>query len=362
MSEENDNTDDSQKTEEPSRKKLEDARRRGQVVLSREVNNWVMLFTGALIVAMLSPYLLGSMKDTLRIFIAEPHLLPADPNGFLLLSEGLAREILSIWFLPLLLLFIAAILGPFVQIGPLFSAESMKPKLSKISIISGAKRLFSARSLMEFVKGVLKLSIISIVGVAVLYPAYPTIERMIYLEFSNVLEEIYFLLLRLLAAVIAVLTVVAVIDYIFQRADFMKKMRMSRQELKEEYKQTEGDPQVRARLRELRETRARQRMMAAVPEADVVITNPDHYAVALKYDQQNMNAPVMLAKGTDDVAERIKAVARENNVPVVENPPLARALHGAMDIGEMIPPEHYQAVAEVISYVFKLKNNRASAS
>jgi flagellar biosynthetic protein FlhB len=358
MAEEDDFTDDSQKTEEPSQKKLEDARRRGQVVLSREVNTWVMLLAGAIIISMLGPYTLSHMKDTLTFFLANAHHIPTDPKGLQQTVEMLFGEIGMLWLLPLLIVFVAAIAGPFLQIGPLFSAETLKPSLSKISPIKGFGRLFSLRSLMEFVKGVLKISVIAAVSVAVLWPAFPTIERFIYFDFSEMLHEFDMLLLQLLAAVIAVLTIIAVLDYMYQRHDFMKKMRMSRQELKEEYKQAEGDPQIKARLRELRETRARQRMMAAVPEADVVITNPDHYAVALKYDPANMNAPVMLAKGVDDVAQRIKEIAKESKVPIVENPPLARALHGGMDIGETIPAEQYKAVAEVISYVFKLKNKR----
>lgn len=358
MAEEDDFTDDSQKTEEPSQKKLEDARRRGQVVLSREVNTWVMLLAGAVIIAMLGPYTLANMKNTLVFFLANAHDIPTDPKGLQQTTEALFGEIGLLWLLPLLILFVAAVAGPFVQIGPLFSVESIKPSLSKISPIKGFGRLFSLRSLMEFVKGVLKIAVITAVGVAILWPAFPTIERFIYFDFSEMLQEFDMLLLQLLAAVIAVLTVIAVLDYMYQRYDFMKKMRMSRQELKEEYKQAEGDPQIKARLRELRETRARQRMMAAVPEADVVITNPDHYAVALKYDPAAMNAPVMLAKGVDDVAQRIKEIAKDSNVPLVENPPLARALYGGMEIGETIPAEQYKAVAEVISYVFKLKNRK----
>jgi len=358
MAEEDDFTDDSQKTEEPSQKKLEDARRRGQVVLSREINTWVMLLAGTIIISMLGPYTLSNMKNTLGFFLANAHQIPTDPKGLQQSVEMLFGEIGLLWLLPLLILFVAAIAGPLLQIGPLFSAETLKPSLSKISPIKGFGRLFSMRSLVEFIKGILKISVIASVGVAILWPAYPTIERFIYFDFSEIMQEFNLLLLQLLAAVIAVLTIIAVLDYLYQRHDFMKKMRMSRQEMKDEYKQSEGDPQIKARLRELRENRARQRMMAAVPEADVVITNPDHYAVALKYNPGDMNAPMMLAKGVDDVAQRIKEVAKDSNVPIVENPPLARALHGGMEIGDVIPAEQYKAVAEVISYVFKLKNKR----
>ncbi len=353
---EEDNTDDSQKTEAPSPKKLADARKRGQVIMSREINNWVMLFIGVMIITMLLPNIFSSMTDILKLFLSSAHSMPTDAYGIKILAEQLFSEIGLLFFLPVLLLFIGAIVGPFVQIGPLLSPEAMKPSLSKISLIKGVGRLFSARSLMEFLKGILKLLLVGGIAFIVLYPFYPNAEHFIFLEFSQLLGELHFLLIRMFMAVLAVLVIIAVIDYIFQYRDFMDKMRMSKQELKEEYKQTEGDPQIKARLRELRETKARQRMMAAVPEADVVITNPNHYAIALKYDANNMNAPVMLAKGVDIIAKRIKEIAKENNVPIVENPPLARGLYAAMEIGEMIPAEHYKAVAEVISYVFKLKN------
>jgi flagellar biosynthetic protein FlhB len=166
------------------------------------------------------------------------------------------------------------------------------------------------------------------------------------------------LFLKMMAAALVVLFVLAVADYLYQRYEFMKKMRMSKQELRDEQKQTEGDPQIKARLRQLREQRARQRMMQAVPEADVVITNPTHYAVALKYDIKKMDAPQMVAKGVDAIAQKIREVAGENKVPIVENPALARALYDSMEIEQTIPREHFKAVAEVISYVFKLKGKK----
>ncbi len=355
MSEE-DNTDDSQKTEEPSQKKLLDARNRGQVVMSREINNWIMLFVAVMVIAMLAPSVMSKMRDSLSAFLSSPHSMPADAYGLKMTVQDLLKEIGLIWFMPLLFLFIGAMIGPFVQIGPMFSAESIKPTLDKISIFKGISRLFSSKSLMEFLKGIFKLLLVGMVGVIILIPFFPSVEHFIFLDFSQMLGELHFLLIRLFIGVLAVLVVIAIVDYMFQRHDFMKRMRMSKQELKEEYKQTEGDPQVKAHLRELRETKARQRMMASVPEADVVITNPTHYAIALKYDSENMNAPIMLAKGIDKVAHRIKDVANENDIPVIENPPLTRSLYAAMEIGQMIPAEHYKAVAEVISHVFKLKN------
>ena len=178
---------------------------------------------------------------------------------------------------------------------------------------------------------------------------------MIGLPLPLMMEELSSLVLRLMSGILVVLLVVAVIDLIYQRYEHYKKMRMTKQELKDEYKQTEGDPQVRAKLRQLRQEKARARMMQAVPEADVVITNPTHYSLALKYDPDERDAPVLVAKGIDEVAMRIREVAKEHDIPLFENKPLARVLYDTVELDEMIPPEHYQAVAEVISYIFKLR-------
>jgi flagellar biosynthetic protein FlhB len=212
---------------------------------------------------------------------------------------------------------------------------------------------------MEFVKGIVKLMVISFAGIVVLMPYFDGLEHFVGLDFGQAMDDMRTLFLRMMVAVLTVLFVLAIMDYLYQRYDFMQKMRMSKQELKEEFKQTEGDPQVKARLRQLREQKARQRMMQAVPEADVVITNPTHYAVALKYDSKAMDAPQMVAKGADLVAQKIRELAKEHKVPVVENAPLARALYDSMEIEQTIPAEHYKAVAEVISYVFRLKGKKA---
>lgn len=356
MAENEETTDQSQKTEEPTQRRLDDARKRGQVVMSREVNNWVILFAGAIMIMALGPGLLADLRDMLTGFLVAPHQFNATPGGLGALFTSIMKQLAAILFLPALLLFVAAILGPFVQIGPLFTPEPLKPKLENISPIRGMQRLFSLRAIAEFLKSLFKLMLVGGVGILMLLPFYGNVEHFINIETQVMLFELQSIALRLFAGVLAVLFVIAILDYIYQRFEFMKKMRMSRQEIREEFKQTEGDPQIKARLRELRMTRARQRMMQAVPEADVVITNPTHFAVALKYEPREMDAPVMVAKGVDRVAEKIREVAKENNVAIVENPPLARALHASMEIDEMIPGEHFQAVAEIISYVFKLKN------
>ncbi len=348
--------DDTQKTEEPTPKKLEESRKKGQVALSREVNNWVMLFAGTVVILAIGPSALASMRDFMQSFIERAHMMPPGAGGMGIVLSASFWEVLSLLALPLIVLMLAAFLAPFVQIGPLLAPHVIKPDFSKISPMGGVKRLFSLRSIMEFVKGILKLGIISFVGYVLLKPFYGSIDHTIGLPLDMMMQEMTGLILRLMSGILVVLLVVAVMDLVYQRYEHHKKMMMSKQELKDEYKQTEGDPHVRAKLRQLRQEKARARMMQAVPEADVVITNPTHYSLALKYDPEEMDAPVLVAKGVDEVAMRIREVANENDIPLFENKPLARALYDTVELDEMVPEEHYKAVAEVISYIFQLKD------
>ena len=352
---EEDQTDDSQKTEEPTPKKLEEARKKGQVALSREVNNWVMLMAGTIVVMAFAGPLFAGLGDLMKAYLEKAHLLPGAPGGIgLILGETLI-QVLFILALPLIILILAAFLAPFLQVGPLFAPEVIKPDLSKVSIFKGVQRLFSLNSLMEFAKGLLKIGLIAVVGVVILYPYVDKFEHLIDMPMGSVLDELQYLVVRLMVGVLVALMVVAMADLVYQHYEYNKKMRMSRQEIKDEYTQSEGDPHVRARLRQLRMEKARQRMMQSVPSADVVITNPTHYSIALKYDPDEMAAPVVVAKGIDDIALRIREVAKEHDIVLYENKPLACILYDTVEIDETIPTEHFKVVAEIISYVFKLK-------
>jgi flagellar biosynthetic protein FlhB len=359
MAENEDSTDESQKTEDPTPRKLEEARKRGQVIFSKEVTNWVLLFAATLLIVGAGPGIVVDMRDVLKVFLAEPHNIPiGTPGGLGVTLRALFFSVFTDLLFPLGILMVAAVLSAFVQTGAIFSAESLKPDLSKISPLKGLQRLFSMRSIAEFIKGLAKIAIVSIAATVAVMPYMGSVEHFVGLNINQSLFDLESIFVKMMIAILVVLFVIAVMDYIYQRYEFYKKMRMSKQEIKDEYKQTEGDPQVKGRLRQLREQKARQRMMQAVPEADVVITNPTHYAVALKYDMQKMDAPVLVAKGADLIAQKIKELARENKVPVVENPPLARALFDSMELEQTIPAEHFKAVAEVISYVFKLKGRK----
>ncbi len=347
--------DQSQKTEEPTHKKLEDARKKGEAPASKEVNNWIMLLAGSIVVVALGPGLAGELARALVPFIEQPHLFVLDADGAGSGVGQVAARVAGILAAPIALLVLAALGTGLIQRGFVISAEALEPKLEKISVVKGVKRLFSLQSLAEFLKAVAKLAIVTAVAGAVLWGDRGMLDALTTMDPADLMSTLHRLLTHLLIAVCAIVTLIAGGDFLFQRMQFIKRMRMSRQEIRDELKQTEGDPHIRARLKQLRAERARRRMMAAVPEADVVITNPTHYAVALQYEMATMEAPKLVAKGVDAVAERIKKTAEENDVPVVENPPLARALFAAVDLDEEIPVEHYKAVAEVIGYVWRLK-------
>jgi flagellar biosynthetic protein FlhB len=271
---------------------------------------------------------------------------------------ALARDIEYILIValgvPFLMLAIAAIAGNIVQHRFVWSAESLKPKLSKLSPMAGAKRIFGKQAAANFLKGLFKVIALGAVMTLVLWPDRFRLDGMIRSDPSTLFESTTTLTIHLLTAVVAMLALVAIADYLFQYRQWFERQKMSLQEMKEEFKQSEGDPHIKGRIRQLRHARMKKRMMAAVPKASVIITNPTHYAVALQYER-GMPAPICVAKGTDAVALKIREVGKEHDIPIVENVPLARALYAAVDIDEEIPVEHYHAVAEIIGYVMGLK-------
>ncbi len=351
--------DKSQKTEDPTRKKLDDAHKKGQVATSREVNHWFMILAGTLVVVVLAPNMFTELALNLSRYLEYAHAVPADPESVRQLGAQAIGDTMLVMFPMLVLLVSAALAAGLLQHGPVASVEKIKPKLQNISLVKGLGRLFSARSLVEFVKGIAKLAIVATVAILLVVPEFEQVRSASSLSPSELLSLLWLLAVRMLGGVCAVVTVIAALDLLYQRFEFNKSLKMSKHEIKEELKQSEGDPMVKARLRQLRLDRARKRMMAAVPNADVVIANPTHFAVALKYDSLVMEAPTVVAKGVDAVALRIRAVAEENDVMVVENPPLARALWEAVDVDQQVPETHYKAVAEVIGYVWRLKRKVA---
>ncbi|HEY0910761.1 MAG TPA: flagellar type III secretion system protein FlhB, partial [Bradyrhizobium sp.] len=255
---------------------------------------------------------------------------------------------------PLLMLAIAAIAGNMLQHRMVWSGESLKPSFSKISPASGLKRIFGKQAAANFGKGIFKLIALGTVMSMILWPERHRLESMVQFDPAAVMTLICSMTLRLLGAVVAMLAVVAIADYFFQYRQWFERQKMSLQEMKQEFKQSEGDPHIKGRLRQLRHARMKKRMMTAVPKASVIITNPTHYAVALSYER-GMTAPLCVAKGVDLVALKIREIANKHDIPIVENVPLARALYATVEVDAEIPVEHYHAVAEVIGYVMGLK-------
>jgi flagellar biosynthesis protein FlhB len=345
---------DTDRTEDPTQKRLDDALARGDVVKSQEVSTWFIIAGATLIVIAFSNSMVSSLGITLRGLLANAHDIPMNGRGAIALAYRLGSETLAAVAIPLLLLVLAAIGGNLIQHRLVWSAEPLRPALSKISPIAGMGRLFSKQALMNFVKGLAKLGVVGAVMTILLWPYRHRLDAMVMTDLAALLPLTKSLSLELLGTVTAILAIVAAADYLFQYRVWFERQKMSMQELREEFKQSEGDPTIKAKMRQLRQARMRKRMMAAVPKASVVITNPNHYAIALQYEA-GMGAPVCVAKGVDLIALKIKEVAGKHGVPVVENPPLARALHAAVDIDEEVPPEHYKAVAEIIGYVMKLR-------
>ena len=349
-----DEPDETEKTEDPSEKKLKDAFEKGNVVKSQEVNSWFMLTAATLVVLIFSGGMSVDLSQTLKGYLENAHSYSMEGSGGGLFLYSVMWSVFATLSLPFLVFIIAALAGNVVQHGLLFQTETMTPKLSKISPLAGFKRLLSMTSLVNFLKSLAKLSIVTVLIVLVMWPSQDSLEVMVSMDLSALLPHVKVLSLKILGAVVALYAVVAIADYAYQRQQWWNKLKMTMQEVKDEYKQQEGDPIVKAKIRQIRMERGRKRMMAAVPEASVVITNPTHYAVALKYDK-TMPAPICVAKGVDALALKIREIADEHDIPRVENRPLARALHGVVEVDEEIPPEHYKAVAEVIGFVMRQK-------
>ncbi len=347
--------DDTEKTEDPTAKKLEKAAQQGQVASSQEIKNWAILLGATLMVIALAPWLTGRIYLVIRTFLESPHAIATDVRGIQHVFSDLIGSV-GLVVLPVMgLMFVLAIGASLGQTGFIWSPEKIQPKLTKFNPISGAKKLFSGNQLLELVKGLLKIIIVGVVAFAVAIPLLSDLETLVGRDLLHILDRMWLLAIGLVMGTVGVMTVVAVLDLFYVRWKHNKDLRMTKQEVKDERKNQEGDPVIKSKLRSIRMQRARVRMMAALEDATVVVTNPTHYAVALKYSMEDTQAPILVAKGLDKLALRIREKAEEHDVPIVENPPLARALYAGVELEQEIPEEHFKAVAEVIGYVMKLK-------
>ena len=353
-----DDTED--KTEDPTQKKLDEALEKGDVAKSQEVNTWFVIAGATLVLSTFSGSIGGGILMPLRNLIANSWMIHTDGAGLLQLTQSLGYAVIAAIGVPFLMLALAAIAGNMIQHRLVWSGEQLKPKLSKISPAAGLKRLFGKQAVANFLKGLFKLIALGAIMVMVLWPERLRMEAFMRVDPAELLPAITSMTLQLLAAVVAILAVVAIGDYFFQYRTWYERHKMSLQEMKEEFKQSEGDPHVKGRIRQLRVQRMKKRMMAQVPKASVIITNPTHFSVALAYDR-SMSAPVCVAKGADSLAFKIREVAKEHDIPIVENVPLARALYATVEIDQEIPVDHYHAVAEIIGYVMRLRRGLSGA-
>jgi flagellar biosynthetic protein FlhB len=350
-----DDQDKSQQTEEPTSKRLEQARESGDVVKSSEVTAFILLGGGTLALAMFGKYTMVGLAQALTIFLEQPDAMNVDGASLAAMSRGLLANVAMTLGPFFGVMVLAAVIGHVAQSRPGLHVDKLMPDFSKVSPMAGFVRMFGPDGWMNLIKGLCKMAVVGVAIWTQLWPERGTLESILTQSTGAVVGDMSHLLFKVLMASLAALGVIAGLDYFWQRMRFMSRNRMSKQEIKEEYRQNEGDPHIKAKIRQLRHERSRKRMMAAVPEATVVIMNPTHYAVALKYESGKMAAPVCVAKGVDALALRIRAVAEDNGVAVVENPPLARALHAAIEIDDPVPPEQFKAVAQVIGYVMRLQ-------
>lgn len=350
---------DGDKTEEPTAKKRQDAAKKGQVGKSQELSTAFVLLIGFFVIKALWEQIYANIAGyTIYIF---GHLNQnVDVENVIQLFIGMGVILVKTAMPIMLAVMVVGLAVNFFQVGLNVSAEKIQPKFDNLNPINGVGRMFSKRSLVELVKSVLKIVVIGFFIYNYLKDEIFTMPQFIFYDLGTSLTKMSEIIFTLAFQVIGVIFVLAVLDFGYQKWQTTQDLKMTKQEVKDEFKQTEGDPQIKGKIRQKQRQMAMSRMMQEVPKADVIVTNPTHFAVALKYEK-GMTAPVVVAKGADFVAQKIKSVGRENDVPLVENRPLARALYASTEVGDSVPRELYQSVAEVLAYVYRLKHRRRRA-
>jgi flagellar biosynthesis protein FlhB len=350
--------DGQERTEEATPKRLEDARKKGQIARSRELNTMAMLLLGALGLMGMAPFMIGRMEALFRTGLSLSREAVFDPWAMIDIFSISIMQGIALVMPFMVLMLVTALLAPMALGGWSFSVEAMAPKFEKLNPLKGLKRIFALRGLVELVKALAKFLLIGGVGAMLLVHYMPHFNGLAYETVPQALAHAGSILGWSFLILSLSLMVIAAIDVPFQIWDHAKNLKMTRQEIKDEYKTTEGKPEVKAQIRRMQQELAQGRMMSEVPKADVVITNPTHFAVALKYDPKNMRAPLVVAKGADLIASQIRTVATANGVPLFEAPPLARAIYYSTDIDREVPAGLYLAVAQVLAYVYQLRTAR----
>jgi flagellar biosynthetic protein FlhB len=358
MAEENESAS---RTEEATPRRLEQARQQGDVAKTMELPQLASLAASVAVIAALGGWMCRNLAYQLLPFLAHPDAIVLEGGGGTVVARHAVSAALPVVVIVLLSAGAAGAAGHLVQTGLMFTPDKLKPDFGKLSPLKGLSRIFGPDGLIQFGKSLVKVAVTATLAWWVIKPHMPEFERLAAMDPAAILPFMSDVLRRLLFAFLGLALVVAGFDWLIQKQRFLARMRMSKEELKEEFKNTEGDPHVKARQRQIRIERAKRRMMAAVPKATLVVMNPTHYAVALRYEQGEDAAPVCVAKGLDVIALKIREVAEEHKVPVIEDPPLARALYASVEIDDMIPPAHYEAVAKIIGFILKQSRRRATA-
>lgn len=344
-----------EKTEKATPRRREEARKKGQVFKSADLNSAIILVVGSIAIFFTFPFMTSSIENFTQLYILDRTLEDFD-NAYAsyLLVEIIVLMAKITW--PILAAtFLTALILTYLQVGFVFSGEAIAPKLERINPLEGFKRIFSKRSLVELVKSLMKIGITGYIVYTIIKKNIYIIPRFVDMEMTTTLITLGSIMLEMALKVGLVFTIIGIIDYIYQRYEHEKSLMMSKNDVKQEYKQVEGDPLIKSKQRQIQREASMRRMMAEVPKADVIITNPTHFAVALKYLPETMDAPQLVAKGQDFIAFKIREIAETNNIVIVENPPLARTLFYSLEIGDTVPEALFHAVAEVLAFVYKQK-------
>jgi flagellar biosynthesis protein FlhB len=345
-----------EKTEKATPKKRQDSRKKGQTAKSQDVNTAVILLAVFLFLTFSASFFGNIIFDLFRVSFQDYMLMDLTEESFMLIVMEVLKEVAILLGPIMLVALLAGVFSNYVQVGVMFTAEPLQPKLEKIDPIKGAKRIFSLRAIVELLKSILKIGFVGAITFVILWM---NIDEVLGLSFKTIhdsLAAMASLTVQMGIAASLALLFLSVFDYLYQKYDFEKNIRMSKQDIKDEHKNSEGDPLIKSKIKQRQREMAMRRMMQEVPEADVVITNPTHYAIALKYDESKSDAPYVVAKGVDYLAQKIKFIAGENDIIMVENRPLARSLYDSAEIGEAIPEDFFKAVAEILAYVYRMKN------
>jgi flagellar biosynthetic protein FlhB len=349
--------DQGERSEEATQQRREDFRNRGQVAQSKEFSSVLLLFAGVLLIWLMSRFFLQQIWEVFNQTYGD-NLVESVRSGDWKQVTSFAFTKLALILTPALAVFwLIGFVSTVLQVGFIYNEEALQLRWDRLDPVAGFGRMFSLRALTEGIKAVIKMVVILVICYYLLKDQIDTLPQLMSFTIAQTLQFLGALTIRLLTGVGFFMLSLTAVDYLYQRWDLEKQMRMTKQEVKEEVKSREGDPMIKARIKRIQREAASKRMMVDVPKADVIITNPTHIAVALKYDE-TMVSPTVIAKGADLIAEKIRQIAREHNIPIVENKPLARAMFKTLKIGQSIPRELYTAVAEVLSYVFRLKKKR----